>query len=180
MSVNDPILDLMNEHRLIEKVLHALDARLASSPPAPFPADFVAQALDFLVHFADGCHHYKEEEALFPALAERGVPVEGGPIGMMLHEHTLGRECLTGIRENLPSARTGNPDAIARLRKFATEYTSLLRNHIWKEDNILFKMAGRALDSATLDRLAVTFNDERNPRVNSQLRARYLAFVSSL
>jgi hemerythrin-like domain-containing protein len=180
MSANDPILDLMNDHRLIEKVLDALDARLGSSPPAPFPSEFVEQALDFLVHFADGCHHYKEEEALFPALAEHGVPVEGGPIGMMLYEHTIGRKFLAGIREHLPAARSGDPEALARLRNFAAEYTGLLRNHIWKEDNILFKMAGRALDSAALERLAAAFNDEQNPRVNSQLRARYLAFVTSL
>lgn len=180
MPVNDPILDLMNDHRLIERVLDALDARLASSPPAPFPADFVDQALDFLVHFADGSHHYKEEEALFPALAERGVPVEGGPIGMMLYEHTIGRKSIAGIRENLPAARTGDPEALARLRNFVTEYTGLLRNHIWKEDNILFKMAGRALDCAAVDRLAAAFNDEQNPRVNSHLRARYIAFANSL
>lgn len=180
MANNDPIAELMDDHRLIEKVLAALDARLAAGPAAAFPGDFVEEALDFLVHFADGCHHYKEEESLFPALAERGVPVEGGPIGMMLYEHSIGRKCLAGIREHLPAASSGDQDAQARLRNFATEYTGLLRNHIWKEDNILFKMAGQALDDAGLEKLAAEFNNEENPRVNSQVRARYRAFANSL
>jgi hemerythrin-like domain-containing protein len=98
----------------------------------------------------------------------------------MLYEHTVGRKCLAGIRENLPAARSGSADAIARLRNFASEYTGLLRNHIWKEDNILFKMAGNALDSATLERLHAAFYDDRNPRVNATLRARYFEFANSL
>lgn len=180
MTASDPITELMDDHRLIEKVLAALDNRLATSAPGEFPGDFVEQALDFLVNFADGSHHYKEEEALFPALAERGVPVEGGPIGMMLYEHTIGRKCLAGIREHLPSARSGDEEAQARLRNYATEYTGLLRNHIWKEDNILFKMAAQALDTAAREKMAGEFNNESNPRVTPQLRARYVAFANSL
>ena len=180
MSADDPIADLMEDHRLIEKVLNALDAHLDAAATEPFPAEFVEQALDFLVTFADGCHHYKEEESLFPALAGRGVAVEGGPIGMMLHEHAVGRKCLAGIRDNLPSARTGNPEAEARLRSYAAEYIGLLRNHTWKEDNILFKMAAQALDDAASQKLAAQFNDESNPRIHSRLRVRYLSFANSL
>jgi Uncharacterized conserved protein len=179
MNFSDPIEELLADHRLIEKVLAKLDHHLASSASQPFPADFVEQALDFLVSFADGCHHYKEEEALFPALAARGVPVEGGPIGMMLHEHTIGRKCLAGIRENLPAARSGDEAAQSRIRRYAGEYTSLLRNHIWKEDNVLFAMASQVLEPATRESIARTFRDDGNPRLNSELRARYHAFAEA-
>lgn len=180
MATSNPIAELMDDHRLIEKVLAALDSRLAAAQPDQFPGEFVEQALDFLVVFADGSHHYKEEESLFPALADRGVPVEGGPIGMMLYEHTIGRKCLAGIREHLPAAHSGDPEALARLRSYASEYTDLLRNHIWKEDNILFKMANQALDTAAREKMAGEFSDESNPRVNSRLRNRYAAFADSL
>ena len=180
MSHSHPVDELMNDHRLIEKVLDALDARLAAGNAGDFPADFVENALDFLVNFADGCHHYREEEALFPAMAERGIPVEGGPIGMMLYEHTIGRKCIAGIREELPAARTGDEAAQARLRGYATQYTGLLRNHIWKEDNILFKMARQALDTGAAAKLSEQFVDEQNPRVNSAVRERYAAFANSL
>jgi serine/threonine protein kinase len=32
-----------------------------------------------------------EEDVFFPALKRRGIPERGGPIGVMLHEHVLGR-----------------------------------------------------------------------------------------
>jgi len=179
MEQRDPITMLLDDHRLIEKVLQALDERLAD-PSGEFPADFVEQAIDFIVHFADGCHHYCEEEALFPALAKLGVAVEGGPIGVMLHEHSVGRACVAGMRENLPAARSGDPGARIRVREYAAEFTNVLRNHIWKEDNILFQMARNVLSDEGSRTLAAQFTDEHNPRVKSELRARYAAFANSL
>ncbi len=179
MEPFDPINQLIEDHRLIEKVLNALDERL-SPDASPFPTDFLKEALDFIVHFADGHHHFKEEEALFPAMAQRGVPVEGGPIGMMLYEHTLGRQHIQAIRQNLDAAGEGGAEAQAAVREHARQYTALLRNHIWKEDNVLFRMARQALDSEAMESLARRFRDESNPRVRSETRERYAAFANSL
>ncbi|MRR38633.1 hypothetical protein EG829_29090 [bacterium] len=149
MTADHPVTDLMNDHRLIEKVMTALEQRLSET--GAFPAEFVEQALDFLVEYADHFHHHKEEESLFPAMAKRGVPVEGGPIGIMLHEHTLGRKLLAGIRENLTSARAGDEQACASISTHAAQYIGLLRNQIWKEDNVLFMMARNVLDAQTAE-----------------------------
>jgi hypothetical protein len=35
----------------------------------------------------------------FPLLKQRGIPEQGGPIGVMLHEHVLGRDCVGRMRE---------------------------------------------------------------------------------
>lgn len=180
MNSLHPVDQLMADHRLIEKVLDALDARLAAAQPDAFPAGFVSEAIDFLTNFADGCHHYREEEALFPALSAQGIPVQGGPIGMMLHEHAIGRNCITGMRESLPAAAQGDAEALARLRHYASEYTGLLRSHIWKEDNILFQMARQALSPGDIQALAAQFHDEANPRVNAAVRDRCAAFAKSL
>ncbi len=170
----------MNDHRLIEKVMSALEAKLRSVGDSDFPVDFIEQALDFFTEFADGCHHFKEEEALFPALAECGFAVEGGPIGMMLYEHTIGRKCLAGIRANLPAARAGIPEARAALRSFAAQYIDLLQNHIWKEDNVLFRMAQQALDPQSAVALLNRFHDEHNPRTATPLVERYQSFAVAL
>ena len=60
--MRDPIQQLMEEHRVIEQVLAALEA--AARRELQFP--FYEQAVDFIVNFADGCHHAKEEDRLFP------------------------------------------------------------------------------------------------------------------
>ena len=59
---------LMDEHRVIERVLDALEsaANLATQGGQIRPGFFI-DASDFIKGFADGCHHMKEEGVLFKA-----------------------------------------------------------------------------------------------------------------
>jgi len=175
-----PVDELLEEHRLIESVLAALECRLENPGAAGFPAAFIEQAVDFVVNFADGLHHYKEEEALFPALARKGVPVEGGPIGVMLHEHNVGRKCIAGIRENLPAAAAGSVEAQEAVRGFAANYIQLLRQHIWKEDHILFQIARQALNAGDVESVRAQFHDQTNVRIRDDVRQRYEALANTL
>ena len=86
---------LMTEHRVIEQVLSVLEvmARRAEQMEL-LDAAAAGETLDFFRTFADGCHHGKEEGQLFPRLEARGLPREGGPTGVMMHEHQLGRDLL--------------------------------------------------------------------------------------
>jgi hemerythrin-like domain-containing protein len=180
MSADHPVTELMNEHRLIERVLSALEARLNEEPASGFPAAFVGQALEFFAEFADGCHHFKEEESLFPALARAGMPVEGGPIGMMLYEHDIGRRCLSGIRQQLDPAREGDAAACASIRAYAKQYIELLRSHIWKEDNILFQKARHALDEKTAAQVLEQFHAGGGTKTSAEVVARAAAFAASI
>jgi hemerythrin-like domain-containing protein len=97
---------LSNEHRLIERVLAVVE-KLAAAPVAG-SLDGWKQALDFFSHFADQCHHFKEEQVLFPAMAEGGIPRDGGPIGMMLTEHEDGRDLVRLMRAATALMETKN------------------------------------------------------------------------
>jgi len=132
---------LKDEHRVIEKVLDALERQL----PDPVDVKFFRQVIDFLRNFADGCHHAKEENELFPVLESMGIPREQGPIGCMLDEHEMGRALIRRIESKIDSAAAGDPGAASVLRSAATAYIKLLREHINKEDNVLFVMADRVL-----------------------------------
>lgn len=132
---------LRNEHRVIEKVLDALERRLHS----PIDLDFYRQSLDFLRNFADGCHHAKEERELFPILESAGIPRDGGPIGCMLNEHEEGRALIRAIAGHLDAAVAGDETAAGEVRRATKGYIALLRAHIFKEDNVLFVMAEQAL-----------------------------------
>lgn len=147
--MSDPIDTLMAEHRIIEKVLEALE--LAAE--RDLPVSFYERALDFLAAFADRCHHAKEEDALFPLLERNGIPREMGPIGVMCAEHVLGRTHVGHMREQL---RLGRRDA---LRKESLEYVALLRQHIRKEDEVLFEMARHAMGAEDARRLAREFDE---------------------
>lgn len=137
---------LSQEHRAIEARLDELERQVAAARSGgPFPRRFLDEALDFFRCFADGCHHAKEEKLLFPLMRERGVAAQGGPIGVMLAEHKQGRVCLKDVRENLDSAERGSLEARERVFGRAEAYIHLLRHHIDKEDNILFRMARMVL-----------------------------------
>lgn len=78
-------------------------------------------------------------------MQERGVAAQGGPIGVMLAEHDQGRACLKAVGENLEAAQRGSTEARERVFRGAEAYIELLRQHIYKEDNILFRMARMVL-----------------------------------
>lgn len=82
--------DLRNEHEAILFVLKIMD-RMIETNAAVNNAGYCRELVYFLRIFADQCHHGKEENILFKALENSGVPNEGGPIGVMLAEHAEGR-----------------------------------------------------------------------------------------
>lgn len=99
------------------------------------------QLLEFMRIFVDKCHHSKEEDLLFPALEKTGVPKTGGPIGMMLEEHDLGRNYVKDFAQSLEEYKKGDKKAASKIVKSTTGYITLLKEHIDKEDNILYMIA---------------------------------------
>ena len=133
---------LMEEHRAIERMLDVLEAlaeRLATGQGVE--TGDPERALDFLSGFADKCHHAKEEGRLFPALVAAGLPQEGGPVGVMLAEHVQGRGYIAAMRQALVAG-----DGVA-FAQAAHAYAELLRQHILKEDYILYPMAEARLQA---------------------------------
>ena len=166
---------LMDEHRVIERVLDAVE-RMIDADVIDRP--FLLDAVDFIRNFADGCHHAKEEDQLFPAMEQAGMPREGGPIGCMLHEHEQGREFVRRILGGLDAAAAGNPAAAAEVKSAALGYVGLLRQHIQKEDNILFVMAERLLDADAQKRLMQSFDRVEASTLGKH--ERYLALADRL
>ena len=136
---------LRDEHVLIRAALRAF-AALADKLERgeKVPEKVVAGALDFFANFADGHHHAKEERILFPALEHAGMPVQGGPLGVMLYEHEHGRMLLARLRKALPAV-ADSADARREFVAVARGYAQLLDDHIEKENEILFRMADRML-----------------------------------
>ena len=110
-----------------------------------FDTKDIGEIVDFLKTFADKCHHGKEETSLFPALVLAGIPKENGPIGVMLHEHTIGRGYIKEISDAVEKCNTDTISSKQVLAKGLVNYVNLLQNHIQKEENVLFPMANRVL-----------------------------------
>jgi hemerythrin-like domain-containing protein len=149
---------LSGEHRVIEQVLACLEAIVREAKSAGrLDAAPAKDAVAFFRNFADRCHHGKEEVHLFPALEAKGFPREGGPTGVMLDEHEQGRACVRGMDENIQAAAAGDSAAVKRFADHAETYVALLREHIYKEDHILFQVADRTLSEADQQALLAAF-----------------------
>jgi hemerythrin-like domain-containing protein len=137
---------LMHEHQIILLVLDGAEREARRiEDTGVVHAETVDEMVDFFRNFADRCHHIKEEKLLFVKMEQRGMPVKGGPIGVMLHEHEYGRDLTRAIAAALPQAAEGDPAATAVVRENLLNYARFLRAHIQQEDNILYPMADQLL-----------------------------------
>lgn len=114
--------------------------------------------------FADGLHHTKEEKLLFPKLVEKGFSLNDGPIGVMMSEHVQGRELVSDMVAGIASYKTGSREAVGKIFIAMRGYVDLLRAHIAKENNVLFRMADKALSADEQKELLAQFiKAEQNP-----------------
>lgn len=137
---------LREEHegiRIMLRIMEAMRKRIEENGNLD-NAHFAA-VLEFLKVFVDKCHHAKEEELLFPSLEAMGIPIEGGPIGIMLHEHTLGRALVQAMEEAFAAYSHGEKLALQELSRKTQDYISLLSEHIDKESGVLFDLADHML-----------------------------------
>ncbi len=147
--------DLKHEHDAILSSLKILDKMSADISKGSKPAkEDLSAFIGFLKEFADKCHHGKEEGLLFPALVDAGLPEHGGPIAVMLSEHSQGRDL---IRE-MDQAIAAGPDYVT-FSYAASAYSSLLKNHIEKENSVLFPIAEKTLEPSRMEQLYNSFEE---------------------
>jgi len=137
-------------------------------------------AVDFIRNFADRFHHAKEEDILFKLMGERGFPVDGGPVSVMLIEHDQGRNFTKGIEDGVKRWQSGEDSAKTDVINSARNYTQLLTNHIHKEDNILYPMGDRAFTEEDHKFLAIEYDRVEQEIANTGVFLKYKAIVEQL
>lgn len=152
--------DLIQEHKAILIALNVIEKmyeRVQNDKEIDY--EDIEKMIEFLKVFADKCHHGKEEDFLFPALEEVGVKNQNGPIGIMLAQHKQGRELIQQMQNSIIN-KIINKNAFVGA---ASSYVSLLRNHIEKENTILFPMSDTKLSASKQKELLNNFeNLEKN------------------
>ncbi len=154
--------ELKAEHRVIKRVLRVLDLLVKEMDEGKQPRlELLGSSVEFFRLYADACHHAKEEDLLFPVLENKGIPREGGPIGVMLEEHRIAR-CYVARMAAALKAMNGGGESGAAAGEFcgvAREYLQLLTQHIYKEDNILFEIGDQVMDDGDRAQLSAGFCD---------------------
>jgi hemerythrin-like domain-containing protein len=169
---------LSQEHRVIERVLAVIE-KLTTRPVEGSIKDW-KKALDFIRNFADQCHHFKEEQVLFPAMEQHGIPSEGGPVGVMLIEHEEGRTYVRSMLMAIAAMEAKNPAAKETLLHSARAYLRLLREHIQKEDDVLFRIADEVISADEQKALLHAFEEHEAKEMGEGVHEKYLKLVEEL
>jgi hemerythrin-like domain-containing protein len=150
---------LTSEHRLIEATLDALLvwSEQAGRRNSTCCAAELRPFLAFLREFVDECHHGKEEQVLFAAMKAHGVAGPCGPIEVMLHEHDQGRALMARLEGFAQKPQPWTGDDLTEVADLALTYAALMRQHIRKEDTILYPMAAARLPEAAQRELSQGF-----------------------
>jgi hemerythrin-like domain-containing protein len=162
--------DLRHEHEVILRgldVLERLAERLAAGPPVDDTT--LGELVELLQTFADRCHHGKEEDHLFPAIRAKGL---GDTLAVFLEEHEEGRGYLRTLASR---GATGGERAAA-----ARRYVGMLRDHIQRENEVLFPLADGLLAPEEHEALVRAYEDVERRVAGPGIHERLLATLARI
>jgi hemerythrin-like domain-containing protein len=152
---------LSQEHKIVLQALTILDAMSLRVEEGGSPDEADVQALlDFLRCFADDHHQGKEECVLFPELMKTSVQTES--VQHMTFEHDQERSLVMGLEDALRTR--DRKDFIY----YANRLNSLLRNHLYKEDHLLFETVKESL-SVEQDERVLSKMEDIDKRVEEKM-----------
>jgi hemerythrin-like domain-containing protein len=163
--MNTATKNLEDDHVHILRLIDVMDFISGSDNP---DISHLETIVEIIRNFADGYHHAKEEDLFFPLLVRNGFSTTQGPVAVMLHEHTEGRNFVRGMARNIDLFKNGDRSVLSEIYLNMNGYAELLRNHISKENNILFRMADKALSESDQNDLLVRFKEiEKDQEISS-------------
>jgi hemerythrin-like domain-containing protein len=168
-KLSPPLQDMVNEHTNIKRVLAQIPALIGRIQKG-FTAETrqtLAEVIDFIRQYADKFHHAKEEDLLF-----KYFDAESDILRVMVKEHEIGRH---HVRSAAIALEQGDA---AALIEHLTAYGALLKEHIRKEDEILYPWMNRELTDSQVGKLFA-----RCHAVDQEFSARvddYLGLVEKL
>lgn len=169
--------NLENDHVQILRLIEVMERITESANPN---VDHLELIVKVIREFADGLHHAKEEQLLFPLMVQKGFSNESGPVAVMLHDHAEGRNFVKGIADNIALFKSGGSDALKAIYRNMLGYADLLKNHIAKENNVLFRMADNTFTPAEQESLLLDFTNVELGLSNGLKAADYTNIIEEL
>jgi len=169
--------NLEKDHVQILRLIEVMERITELATPN---AEHLELIVKIIREFADGQHHAKEEQLLFPLMVQKGFSNETGPVAVMVHDHMEGRNFVKEIAENISLFQQGETTALKAIYSNMLGYTDLLKNHIAKENNVLFRMADKVFSNAEQESLLLDFARVENEKGTASGKDEYLASIDKL
>jgi hemerythrin-like domain-containing protein len=172
---------LMEEHRVIERVLIALEkAASRLSRGEEVYLRFFSGTSALIYGFADSYHYKKEEKVLYEALFKNGFPRETGPVAVMIAEHEEGRRLGQRLRQATERFQGGDVKVRDQVVLSAWGYVSLLRRHMEKEDRLVFPMVEQVIPVDKQDWIVEAFDRFERDENGVELHEKYYGMAERL
>ncbi len=135
---------LMNEHRLILRMIGVMRARMdAVARGSDIDPVFIETVVDFIHTYADRCHHGKEEDILFRDLAAKPLaPEDAEAMQRLIDDHAWARTQTAALVAASGRYFSGERAALSETRDIAIGIADFYPGHIEREDRSFF---GRAM-----------------------------------
>lgn len=136
---------MMDEHVHILAALDRLENLVGQERrPTRDGLHEIVELLEFLIGIEP--HHQREEQVLFPAMREKDIV---GPTAIMDREHAQMRRQKHTLKDMTHALLDGREISWFLVRDTGTELSGSMREHIFREDNILYPMAAGTIRSAS-------------------------------
>lgn len=175
--MNKATKNLEEDHVSILRLIEVMEQWTKRSDP---DINHLETIINIIRGFADGIHHAKEELKLFPFLIRNGFRLESGPVAVMLAEHVAGRNFVKAMSLASERYKSGNLSALADIRANMLNYAELLKNHIGKENMVLFRMADNLMLESVQASMFADFLKAENHTETGITKSMYLEKIGQL
>jgi len=129
-----PIIHLMFEHRLIERVINLVEEELRNmNETHTVNSKFIDSCTDFLKYYSARCHEGKEVGFLFRDLSKKDLLVEHYRIMQeLIAEHLYMRKTINSIVKANEDYELGNLGSLIELMKLIEDLITIYPRHIEK------------------------------------------------
>lgn len=169
--------NLEHDHKYILQLIDVMHIMVSKKTTN---TEDIEKVIWLIRNYADGFHHAKEEDLLFPSMKEKGFSAEEGPIAVMLSDHTQGRAYVKNMELGLQKYLKGDKESITSVYESMTAYGQLLQNHIAKENNVLFRMADKVLSPTDQENLLMEFEKIEHSEAYSSNISDYMDAINKL
>jgi hemerythrin-like domain-containing protein len=156
------VIDLLvKEHRTIEQMIPCMVAQIERIEKGKelYPA-FIVSVVDFFRTYADRCHHGKEEDILFRALASKPLSEpHKQTMNQLTEEHVLARKLVGGLLISEERYSNGDKQALKSLKAGLSELIQLYPKHMVTEEKDFFLPALEYLGSSEKSEMLKAFGE---------------------
>ena len=112
-------------------------------------------------------------------MERRGIPREGGPLGVIEQQHEIERTLTAQMHRAIGEYRDLDPESRQKFVNAARRYVDHLIAHMQTEDSILFRLAEEILEETDIAEMKEAF-ERAESELSPRTRAEYETLASEL